>query len=145
MGAVCVWEGVSVAAFYYWRKKLASGQPRWRTTGSPVATEVVSQASGPRSRKPFLPVRVAERFSVTAAVPGTTVQAPTSSAGHLVKRRAQTLSRRCQPGSKSDSRMVSAPLLPGIEPDTLHTLISTALRHDLDVWAYVQAPLGFGE
>ncbi|MEY4188312.1 MAG: hypothetical protein RIT02_3346 [Planctomycetota bacterium] len=33
VGDFCVWEGVSVAAFYVWRKKLAGGQPRRRTTG----------------------------------------------------------------------------------------------------------------
>ena len=33
VGDFCVREGVSVAAFYAWRKKLRGGQPRRRTTG----------------------------------------------------------------------------------------------------------------
>jgi hypothetical protein len=33
VGDFCVWEGVSVAAFYVWRKKLGGGQRGRRTTG----------------------------------------------------------------------------------------------------------------
>ncbi|MFN5624844.1 MAG: IS66 family insertion sequence element accessory protein TnpA [Planctomyces sp.] len=33
VGDFCVWEGVSVAAFYVWRKKLRGGQRGRRTTG----------------------------------------------------------------------------------------------------------------
>ncbi|MEY3226834.1 MAG: hypothetical protein RLZZ536_1453 [Planctomycetota bacterium] len=33
VGDFCVREGVSVAAFYVWRKKVAVGQPGRRTTG----------------------------------------------------------------------------------------------------------------
>jgi hypothetical protein len=60
VGKFCVWEGVSVAAFYVWRKKLAGGKPSQRMTASPATAEVVPRTSGPLSRKSFLPVRVAE-------------------------------------------------------------------------------------
>ena len=42
VGEFCVWEGVSVAALYVWRKKLAGGKPRRRTTTSPDTAEVVA-------------------------------------------------------------------------------------------------------
>jgi len=71
VGEFCVREGVSVAAFYVWREKLAVGEPGRRTTGgggSPATAEVVSGSTGPLSRESFLPVRVSER-SATAVVP----------------------------------------------------------------------------
>ena len=68
VGEFCVWEGVSVAAFYVWRKKLASGQTRRRTTGSPATAEGASGSIGLLSRESFLPVRVAERSVATAGV-----------------------------------------------------------------------------
>ena len=76
VGEFCVWEGVSVAAFYVWRKKLAGGKPGRRTAGSPVTAEVVSRSSGPLSRESFLPVSVAERPIVTADVPAPAVGTP---------------------------------------------------------------------
>jgi hypothetical protein len=69
VGDFCVWDGVSVAAFYVWRKKLAGGQPRRRTTGSAATAEVVSRSSGPLSRESFLQVRVAQRSLAPAGVP----------------------------------------------------------------------------
>ena len=60
VGDFCVWEGVSVAAFYVWRKKLAGGKPRRRRARSPATAEDVRRTSGPLSRESFLPVRVAE-------------------------------------------------------------------------------------
>jgi hypothetical protein len=37
VGEFCVWEGVSVAAFYLWRKKLRGGQRgRRMTVGRPL-------------------------------------------------------------------------------------------------------------
>jgi hypothetical protein len=68
VGDFCVWEGVSVAAFYVWRKKLGGGQRGRRTKGSPATAEGASGSIGPLSRESFLPVRVAERFVVTAGV-----------------------------------------------------------------------------
>ena len=73
VGEFCVWEGVSVAAFYVWRKRLAGGKPGRRTTASPATAAVVSRTSGPLSRESFLPVRVAERPIVTADVPAPAV------------------------------------------------------------------------
>jgi hypothetical protein len=68
VGEFCVWEGVSVAAFYVWRKKLGGGHRRRRTTGSPATAEGASGSIGPLSRESFLPVRVAERSVATAGV-----------------------------------------------------------------------------
>jgi hypothetical protein len=72
VGDFCVWEGVSVAAFSVWRKKLGGGQRGRRTTGgrgSPATAEGVSGLSGPLSRESFLPVRVAAWSVATAGVP----------------------------------------------------------------------------
>jgi len=68
VGQFCVWEGVSVAAFYVWRKKLGGGQRGRRTKGSAATAEGVSGSIGPLSRESFLPVRVAERSLATAGV-----------------------------------------------------------------------------
>ena len=68
MGEFYAWKGVSVAAFYVWRKKLAGGKPGRRTARSPDTSEVVSRSSEPLSRESFLPVRVAERPKATADV-----------------------------------------------------------------------------
>ena len=68
VGDFCVWEGVSVAAFYVWRKKLGGRQRGRRTTGSAATAEGALGSIGPLSRESFLPVRVAERFVVTAGV-----------------------------------------------------------------------------
>ena len=76
VGEFCVWEGVSVAAFYVWRKKLAGGKPGRRTARSPATTEVGPRSSGPLSRESFLPVRVAERSQTTADVPAPAVSIP---------------------------------------------------------------------
>ena len=76
VGEFCVWEGVSVAAFYVWRKKLAGGKPGRRTARSPATTEVGPRSSGPLSRESFLPVRVAERSQTTADVPAPAVSTP---------------------------------------------------------------------
>ena len=79
VGEFCVWEGVSVAAFYVWRKKLGGGQRGRRTTGgrgSPATAEGVSGSIGPLSRESFLPVRVAERSVATAGVPAPPVNNP---------------------------------------------------------------------
>ena len=65
VGEFCVWEGVSVAAFHVWRKKLAGEQRGWRSKGSAATAEGVSGSIGPLSRESFLPVRVAERFVAT--------------------------------------------------------------------------------
>ena len=71
-----VWEGVSVAAFYVWRKKLGGGQTRRRTTSNAAGAEVVSRSSGRLSRESFLPVRVAEMSVATAGVPAPPVNNP---------------------------------------------------------------------
>jgi hypothetical protein len=76
VGDLCVWEGVSVAAFYVWRKKLGGCQASWRTTGSPATAEGASGSIGPLSRESFLPVRVAERSVATAGVPAPPVNTP---------------------------------------------------------------------
>ena len=68
VGEFCVWEGVSVAAFYVWRKKLGGGQRGRRSKGSAATAEGVSGSIGPLSRESFLPVRVAERSLATAGV-----------------------------------------------------------------------------
>jgi hypothetical protein len=75
VGEFYVWEGVSVAAFYVWRKKLTDGNLRRRGTGSPATEEVVSRSSGPLSQESFLPVRVAERSVATAGLLAPTVNA----------------------------------------------------------------------
>lgn len=68
VGDFCVWEGVSVAAFYVWRKKLGGGQRGRRSKGSAATAEGASRSIGPLSRESFLPVRVAERSLGTAGV-----------------------------------------------------------------------------
>ena len=68
VGDFCVWEGVSVAAFYVWRKKLGGGQRGRRSKGSAATAEGASGSIGPLSRESFLPVRVAERSLGTAGV-----------------------------------------------------------------------------
>ena len=68
VGDFCVWEGVSVAAYYVWRKKLGGGQRGRRSKGSAATAEVASGSIGPLSRESFLPVRVAERSVATAGV-----------------------------------------------------------------------------
>ncbi len=69
VGDFCVWEGVSVAAFYMWRKKLRGGQRGRRTTGGAATAEGALGSIGPLRRESFLPVRVAERSVATAGVP----------------------------------------------------------------------------
>ncbi|MFN5733308.1 MAG: IS66 family insertion sequence element accessory protein TnpA [Planctomyces sp.] len=76
VGDFCVWEGVSGAAFYVWRKKLGGGQTRRRTTSNAAGAEVVSRSSGRLSRESFLPVRVAEMSVATAGVPAPPVNNP---------------------------------------------------------------------
>ena len=73
VGEFCAWAGVPVTAFYVWRKKLAGGQQRRRTTASPATAEVALRSSGRLSRDSFLPVRVAERSVATAVVPAPAV------------------------------------------------------------------------
>jgi hypothetical protein len=68
VGDFCVWEGVSVAAFYVWRKKLGGGQRGRRSNGSAATAEGASGSIGPLSRESFLPVRVARRSVATAGV-----------------------------------------------------------------------------
>ena len=46
VGEFCALGGVSVTAFYVWRKTLAGGQPRRRTTASPAAAEIALRSSG---------------------------------------------------------------------------------------------------
>ena len=69
VGDFCVWEGVSVAAFYVWRKELGGGRRGRRSKGSAATAEVASGLSVPLSRESFLPVHVAERSVATAGVP----------------------------------------------------------------------------
>ena len=76
VGDFCVWEGVSVAAFYVWRKTLGGGQRGRRSKGSAATAEVASGSIGPLSRESFLPVRVAERSVATAGVPAPQVNNP---------------------------------------------------------------------
>ena len=76
VGEFCALGGVSVTAFYVWRKTLAGGQPRRRTTASPAAAEIALRSSGRLSRESFLPVRVAERSQTTADVPAPAVSIP---------------------------------------------------------------------
>ena len=76
VGDFCVWEGVSVAAFYVWRKKLGGGQRGRRTNRSVATAEGASGLIGPLSRESFLPVRVAERSVATAGVPAAPVNNP---------------------------------------------------------------------
>ncbi|MFN5050729.1 MAG: IS66 family insertion sequence element accessory protein TnpA [Planctomyces sp.] len=76
VGDFCVWEGVSVAAFYVWRKKLGGGQRGRRTKGSAATAEGALGSIGPLSRESFLPVRVAERSVATAGVPAPPVNNP---------------------------------------------------------------------
>ena len=68
VGEFCVWEGVSVAAFYVWRKKLGGGQRGRRSKRSAATAKGVLGSIGPLSRESFLPVRVAERSLGTAGV-----------------------------------------------------------------------------
>ena len=76
VGDFCVWEGVSVAAFYVWRKKLGGGQRGRRSKGSAATAEGALGLIGPLSRECFLPVRVAERSVATAGVPALPVNNP---------------------------------------------------------------------
>jgi hypothetical protein len=76
MGEFYAWKGVSVAAFYVCRKKLAGGKPGRRTAGSPATAKVVSRSSEPLSRESFLPVRMAERPRATADGPAPAVNTP---------------------------------------------------------------------
>ena len=76
VGEFCVWEDVSVAAFYVWRKKLGGGQRGRRMTWSAATAQVASGLSGPLSRESFRPVRVAERSVATAGVPAPPVNNP---------------------------------------------------------------------
>ena len=69
-------EGVSVAAFYLWRKKLRGGKRGRRSKGSAATAEGASGSIGPLSRESFLPVRVAERSVATAGVPAPPVNNP---------------------------------------------------------------------
>jgi hypothetical protein len=69
VGEFCVWEGVSVAAFYLWRKKLRGGQRGRRSKGSAATADVASGSKGPLSRDSFLPVRLAEGSVATAGAP----------------------------------------------------------------------------
>jgi len=76
VGDFCVWEGVSVAAFYVWRKKLGGGQRGRRSKGSAATAEGASGLSGGLSRESFLPVRVGERSVATAGVPAPSANTP---------------------------------------------------------------------
>ncbi|MEY4185751.1 MAG: hypothetical protein RIT02_785 [Planctomycetota bacterium] len=76
VGEFCVREGVSVAAFYMWRKKLGGGQRGRRTAGSAATAEGGSGSIGLLSRESFLPVRVAERSLASAGVPAPPVNNP---------------------------------------------------------------------
>ena len=76
VGDFCVWEGVSVAAFYVWRKKLGGGQRGRRSKGSAATAEGASGLSGGLIRESFLPVRVGERSVATAGVPAPSANTP---------------------------------------------------------------------
>ena len=95
VGEFCAKAGVSVTAFYVWRKTLAGGQPRRRTTASPATAETALRSSGRLSRDSCLPVRVAGRSVATAVVPAPAVK-PQVEPGTV------TLSRRRQLASMSD-------------------------------------------
>jgi hypothetical protein len=53
----CDWEGVSVAAFYNWQKKLRAEDSKSRSTAV-IAAQIKSMPSLPRAS--FLPVRVTQ-------------------------------------------------------------------------------------
>ncbi len=121
VGEFCVWEGVSVAAFYVWRKKLAGGKPGRRTARSPDTSEVVSRSSGPLSRESFLPVRVAERPIVTADVPTPAVSTPVRTGlGDSVPATPVRIEVRLTNGVRFFVRC--------IEQNALHEVISTIGR-----------------
>ena len=121
VGEFCVWEGVSVAAFYVWRKKLAGGKPGRRTARSPATTEVGPRSSGPLSRESFLPVRVAERSQTTADVPAPAVGTPVRTGlGDSAPATPACIEVRLTNGVRI--------FVPGIELDALHEVIRAVGR-----------------
>ena len=62
----CGWEGVSVAAFYRWQKKLRAGESGGRSTAG-IALPVRSSPSLPKAS--FLPVRITQRGEARLASP----------------------------------------------------------------------------
>ena len=121
MGEFCIWEEVSVAAFYVWRKKLAGGKPGRRTARSPATTEVVPRTSGPLSRESFLPVRMAERPQATADVPAPAVNPPDRTGlGDSAPATPACIEVRLTNGVRI--------FVPGIELDALHEVIRAVGR-----------------
>jgi hypothetical protein len=59
----CEWEGVSVAAFYSWQKKLLVGESGGRSTAV-IAPQITSMPSLPRAS--FLPVRITQPSPATS-------------------------------------------------------------------------------
>ena len=62
----CEWEGVSVAAFYRWQKKLRAGESGGRSS-SGIALPAKSNPSFPKAS--FLPVRIAQPGEARLASP----------------------------------------------------------------------------
>ena len=52
VGDFCVWEGVSVAAFYVWRKKLAGSHPRRPANTDLPTAEVAPRPEGSLAGSP---------------------------------------------------------------------------------------------
>ncbi|MEY3226012.1 MAG: hypothetical protein RLZZ536_631 [Planctomycetota bacterium] len=62
----CEWEGVSVAAFYRWQKKLRAGESEGRSTAG-IGLPAKSSPSLPKAS--FLPVRINQRGEARLASP----------------------------------------------------------------------------
>ncbi|MFN5053715.1 MAG: IS66 family insertion sequence element accessory protein TnpA [Planctomyces sp.] len=69
----CEWEGVSVAAFYRWQKKLRAGKSGGRST-SGIALSIRSSPSLPRAS--FLPVRITQPGEARLASPCIEIRPP---------------------------------------------------------------------
>jgi hypothetical protein len=65
----CEWEGVSIATFYNWRKKLTGDHPKRSLNGSIRNPKSGSGSDVPLDRNSFLPVRVTPSFGATSNGP----------------------------------------------------------------------------